>query len=1001
MKDVSLHNDADPRFKIFHDLMPHKIRNILLISRQYDAWIMEEDCRLSEKITKEYKGLNLSHPPRLHWVATVRDALQTLKQRPFDLVIIIARDTDVHSEERARILKQAYQNIPVILMLHQVTPTPEFRMSYSLDSAIDRAFLWTGNTDVLFALIKSTEDWMNVKEDARLAGIRVILFVEDSPEYTSAILPILFRELVIQAQAVMEESLNEEHRLLAMRARPKILLAETYEKALKVYETYKDNILGVISDVRFPRAGRLDGQAGLRLLEKVKSERFDIPLLLISAESQNQAQARRIPARFVDKNSPTLPSDIRRFFKKDLGFGDFVFRMPDGHEIGRATHLRELEKHLEAIPPESFRFHCHRNDFSRWLFARSEIELAAKVRPIRDEHFTDAQSHCVYLTAIIHQRRIQRQKGLVLDFDSKYLDQDFEFCKIGGGSLGGKARGLAFMNMLLQQHPDLHEKFKDVKIGVPQTLVITTEGFVHFIELNRLQNLAKEELTDEQVAERFMTARMPTRLVDQLRAYLSNVHYPLAVRSSSLLEDAQYRAYAGLYNTYMLANNHKDLSCRLEQLVNAVKMVFGSTYFSEPKAFSKKVGHRTEEEQMAVIIQQLVGACFNRHFYPAISGVAQSYNYYPFAQMKPQDGVAAIALGLGKSVMGGESSLRFSPRYPNLLPDRSTVKDLLENAQRYFYAVKLESATCRLGVDDSITLARREVYETMAEFPVRVLSSTYYPNENRIRDMFSKEGSPVITFFSVLKHDAFPIAGILSDLLQIGEQAMGSPVEMEFCINLGDAPHASGEFAILQLRPMGAREELMRIDIDQKEIDSAFVYSRQALGNTLLNDIQDIVFVKPTDFDPGKTLAIAREIGKINQSFRQEGGKYVLIGPGRWGSADRWLGIPVRWEEISEADAIVEADHPKMHAEPSQGSHFFHNITTMGISYLTVSHNKGDRIDWPWLNEQPRKMETDYIAVVHLDRPFVLKVDGRQSRATIYVAKQPTPFLIPPSAKKG
>ena len=984
MKDVSLNNESDPRFKVFHDLMPHKIRNILLISRQYDAWIMEEDCRLSEKIVKEYRGLNLSHPPRLRWVSNVKEALQALAQRQFDLVIIIAGETNAYSEETAAALKPKCQGIPMILMVHRVTSGPEFSVSRGPDSAIDRTFLWTGNTDVLFALIKSTEDWINVEEDTDMAGIRVILFVEDSPEYASAILPILFRELVSQAQAVMEESLNEEHRLLAMRARPKILLAETYEKALKIYETFKDNILGVISDVRFPREGELNGEAGVRLLEKIKSERFDIPLLLISSESKNQAYAERIPSRFVDKNSQTLPSDIRRYFKEDLGFGDFVFRMPDGQRIGRATHLRELEKKMEKIPQEAFRFHCRRNDFSRWLFARSEIELAAKVRPIRDEDFTDARSHCAYLTAIIHERRMQRQKGLVIDFDSKYLDQDFEFCKIGGGSLGGKARGLAFMNTLLHQHTDLHGKFANVKIRIPQTLVITTEGFEDFIEFNNLLDLAKLDLTDDEVAERFMTAKLPPQLINQLKAYLSNVRYPLAIRSSSLLEDAQYRAYAGLYNTYMLANDHDGLDCRLEQLVNAVKMVFGSTYFSGPKAFSKRVGHRTEEEKMAVIVQELVGGRHGDYFYPAISGVAQSYNYYPFARMKPQDGVAAIALGLGKSVMGGESSLRFSPRYPNLLPDRSTVNDLLKNAQRYFYSLKMGGTTCQLGVDDSVTLARREIYDAMAEHPVRVMSSTYIPGEDRIVDSFSKSGSPVVTFHPVLKHDAFPLADILMALLRIGEQGMGSPVEMEFCLNPGSAPDVPGEFAVLQLRPMGAREELMQIDISEAEIEKAIIYSEQALGNTLVQDIRDIVFVKPDDFDPAKTLTIAQEIGKINAVLSRLERKYLIIGPGRWGSADRWLGIPVRWEDICEVGAIVETDHPLLRAEPSQGSHFFYNITTMGINYITITDPKLDRIDWAWLASLTIEQDLNFTSWVGLPKPIILKVDGRNSRCVIY-----------------
>ena len=977
----------DPRFKIFHDLMLNKIHNILLISRQYDAWIMEEDCRLSEKIVTEYRGLNLSHPPRLRWVSDAAEALQCLDQRPFDLVIIIARGTDGDSEKIAGAIKSGGQNIPVIQMVHQVAADAQ-RTALPIDaSAISRTFLWTGNTEVLLALIKSTEDWMNVAQDTGLAGIRVILFVEDSPEYTSAILPILYKELVLQAQAVMEEGLNEEHRLLAMRARPKILLVENFEKAMEAYESFKDSILGVISDVRFPRKGRLDGKAGVRLLQKIKAERFDIPLLLISSESHNMSLAAGIPARFVDKNSPTLPSDIRRYFKEDLGFGDFVFRMPDGRRIGKAKHLRDLEKELDRIPEAAFLSHCQRNDFSRWLFARSEIELAAKVRPIRDKDFADARSHCKHLAAVIHDRRMQRQRGLVLDFDAKNLDIDTEFCKIGSGSLGGKARGLAFMNTLVHQHADIQEKHPNVKIRVPQTMVLTVDQFERFVEINALHDLAKQDGPDEAVADAFVGAQLPSRLVEQLRAYLTHFTYPLAVRSSSLLEDAQYRAYAGLYNTYMLANDHDDPDCRLAQLVNAVKMVFASTYFSGPKAFSKRVGHRIEEEKMAVIIQELAGKQYNGFFYPAISGVAQSFNYYPFAQMKPQDGVAAIALGLGKSVMSGESSLRFSPKYPNLLPDRSRLEDLLNNSQRFFYSVKMGTATCQLGVDDSATLVRREVYDALGEWPVRSLCSTYILEENRIRDSFNAAGSPVVTFHPVLKYGSFPLAGLLMELLHVAEQGMGSAVEMEFCINLGNGP-ADGEFVILQLRPMGAREELMRIEIGAHEIAKSFVHSRQAFGNAVVRDMQDIVFVNPQKFDPARTMEIAKDIGWLNAQLISQNRKFLLIGPGRWGSADPWLGIPVRWEDICGVGAIVETDHPHMRPEPSQGSHFFHNITTLGINYLTISNSTGGNISWQWIADQPRVIETGQIALIRTQRPFVLKVDGKQSLAVIYTEDQ-------------
>lgn len=977
-------NNDDPRFKIFHDLMLNKVRNILLISRQYDAWIMEEDCRLSEKIVSEYRGLNLSHPPRLRWVSNTRQALNALEKRQFELVIIIARDTDTDTEKIAASIKAGYQSIPVILMVHRLGAGAEITSVKIDTSSINRTFLWTGDTEVLLALIKSTEDWMNVDQDTDLAGIRVILFVEDSAEYRSAILPILYKELVLQTQAVMEEGLNEEHRLLAMRARPKILMVETFEEAMSFYEKFKDNILGVICDVRFPKAGRLDGEAGLSLLKKIKSERFDIPLLLTSSESRNIAFAEQIPARFVDKNSPTLPSDIRRFFKADLGFGDFVFQMPDGRRIGRARHLWDLEKQLDRIAEESFVFHCRRNDFSRWLFARSEIELASKVRPLRGADAANAKSHITRLTGIIHQRRMQRQRGLVLDFDSKNLDVDTEFYKIGSGSLGGKARGLAFMNTLIHQRTDLQAKYPNVRIRIPQTMVITTDEFERFVEMNDLHDLAKQDLNDEAIAGRCMTSQLPSQLMTELKGYLMHFHYPLAVRSSSLLEDAQYRAYAGLYNTYMLANDHIDLNCRLEQLVNAVKMVFASTYFSGPKAFSNRVGHRIEEEKMAVMIQELAGEHHRGHFYPAIGGVAQSYNYYPFAQMKPQDGVAAIALGLGKSVMGGESSLRFSPKYPNLVPDRSRLDDILKNSQRYFYSVKMGGDTCQLGVDDSTTLVRREIYDALDELPVRTLSSTYFVQEHRIRDAFSESGSPVVTFHSVLKHGSFPLPNILNELLQIAEEGMGSAVEMEFCANVGPGLD-TGEFVVLQLRPMGAREELMRVDISEQEIDKAFIYSRQALGNTVSRDIKDVVFVKPEDFDPSRTRQVAKDISQLNAQLISENRKYLLIGPGRWGSADPWLGIPVRWEDICGVSAMVETDHHQMRPEPSQGSHFFHNITTLGINYITASEKTDGRIDWQWLCQQPRKTETEQVALIELNRPICLKVDGKKNKAVIYV----------------
>jgi DNA-binding NarL/FixJ family response regulator len=971
--------EFDPRFKIFHELMIKKVREILLISTPYDAWIMEEDCRLSERIINEYRGLNLSHPPRLNWVSSAEEALVSLDQKQFDMVITMSRVADLDAFAIGKKIKKKAPDLPVILLSHQVAPSEEYYLEQLSPSPIDRTFVWSGNTDILLALIKSAEDQMNVVHDTNFAGIRVIIFVEDSPAYISSLLPILYKELVTQTQAVMEEGLNEEHRLLAMRARPKILVAQSYQEAISLFEQFEPNVLTVISDVRFPRQCVLDGNAGVDLLKKIKKERFDIPLLLTSSEPNNAEKAASIPAIFVDKNSPSLHAEVNSFFLDHLGFGDFVFRLPDRQPIARASNLRSLEKNLYSIPDESFVFHCNRNDFSRWLFARSEIELASRVRPIRDGDFTSVESHRQYLSSIIHTRRMRRQKGIIVNFDASGFDLDTDFFKIGTGSLGGKGRGLAFVSSFLQRNLQIHKKFDQVNINIPQMLVITTEGFDEFVEKNDLKALSKSEMPDEEVAERFLKGQFPSWLEEDLRVYISHIKYPLAVRSSSLLEDAQFRAYAGLYKTYMLANDHPDFESRLNQLINAVKLVYASTYYNGAKAFSRRVGHRTEEEKMAVIIQRVAGEKYGDYLYPSIAGVVQSHNYYPFGKMKPEEGIATIALGLGKTVMDGEKALRFSPKYPEVLPQRATVDDILENSQRFFYALKLGGPPLELGVNEGVTLAKREISDETDEPPLRLLASTYIPEEQRIRDTTQIPGYRVLTFSQVLKYNLFPLADLLVKMLSIGQEGMGCPVELEFSVNLGQAKKRLPEFAILQIRPMTAREELIKVDILDAEIQQAICFSSQALGNGINTDMADIVYVKPNVFDPGHTPQIAHEIGCMNTNLLRERRKYLLIGPGRWGSADRWLGIPVSWSNICGVGAMVETTHPLLKAEPSQGSHFFHNITTLGINYLTVSEEKGDFIDWNWLKSLPLVMESTFIAHVRVKSPITLKVDGRKS----------------------
>lgn len=967
--------------------MSKKVREILLVSTLYDACIMEEDCRLAERIINEYRGLNLSHPPRLTWVSTAEEALAALDQKNFDLVVTMPRLADMDAFLLGQEVKKKRPGLHVILLAHNALPD-EFYLESTKPKGIDSVFVWSGNTDLLLALIKSTEDLMNVARDTEVAGVRVILLIEDSPVYRSALLPILYREVVSQTQALMEHGLNEEHRLLTMRARPKIMVAVNYEEAQDLFERYKPFLLGVVSDVSFPHNRELAQEAGITFLTKIKREVPDLPLLLTSADSTNREKALQIPASFIDKNSPTLLTEVRTFFAEHLGFGDFVFRMPDGREIARVSNIRDLERTLPNIPTESFHYHWSRNDFSRWLFARCETMLANVMRPLTDMDFSGhVESMRDYLIANLHARRKWRQKGIVADFDAKAFDPDTDFFKIGKGSLGGKARGLAFVSTLLQKNLDLARKYPDLNVIVPQTLVITTEAFDAFIESNKLKDFAESDASDEEIARHFLNGEFPAGIANDIRAYLTHINYPLAVRSSGLLEDGQFRAYAGLYRTYMVPNCHESLDARVQEVITAIKLVYASTYYQGPKAFAKRVGLRTEEEKMAVILQALIGQHYGDSYYPAISGVAQSHNYYPFARMKAEEGIATIALGLGRMVVQGGQTLRFSPKYPQLLPQFSTPADILKNAQRNFYSLRLGDACTLLGLDEDSTLELRDVRSADGEFPVQNLSSIYIPAEQRFSDAADAQGHRILTFNSILKYNSFPLADILSDVLAMSQNGMGCPVEIEFSVNLCERKDCKPEFAFLQLRPMTARADLDDVDISEEDMARAFCVSTNALGNAVKSNIADIVYVKPETFDPAKTLEIAREISQLNADLFRDGRPYLLVGPGRWGSADRWLGIPVKWADIHGVAAVVETASSEMRAEPSQGSHFFHNVTTLGINYFTVTNGKSDFFDWKWLSSLSATRQTKHVAHVRLDEPFLLKVDGRKSLGVIFTVR--------------
>ncbi len=982
-KHTAIPKEFYAHFKIFHELMAIKVREILLVSSPYDAFIMEEDGSLASRIINEYSGLNLSHPPRVTRVASAREALAQLAEKPFGLVITTPHVEEMDAFTLGLEIKKRRPELPVILLAHSLRglyPIPEGRNC----EGIDRIFVWSGNSDLLLAMVKNVEDHLNVDFDTRRARVRVLILVEDSPVYYSSFLPLIYKEIVRQTQAVLGVGLNEEHRLLRMRSRPKILLATDYHQALELYHRYRHFLLGIISDTRIPCNGRMRDDAGIALLSQIRAEIPDLPLLLLSSASENRAAAGGIPAVFLDKNSPNLLGELHSFFLEDLGFGPFVFRGPDGTKIAEAGDLRALQALLPSIPDASLLYHARRNHFSKWIMSRSEIALASKFREVQAADFGDVDEMRRFIISSIQEMRKWQQKGVVAQFKAHSFDAEImDFVKIGLGSLGGKARGLAFMAALLEQNPSIYEKYPGIHLKIPKTLVISTDGFEAFVQASDLRRLAVETATDEDVRQAFLDAPMPEWLVGDLEVFLSQVTYPLSVRSSSLLEDAQFQPYAGLYQTYMIPNNHPELSVRLDHLVTAVKLVYASTYYEGPKAFARSTANKPQEEAMAVIVQEVSGEAYGDYFYPAIAGVAQSHNFYPVGAMRPEQGIAHIALGLGKTVVEGEKTLRFSPAHPQILPQFASVDATLRNAQRHFYALRIARYPEALKFETYSNLEKRLVDDADGEFPVMSLASTYIHDEHRIRDTTSVHGSRILTFASILKYGAFPLPELLADLLDLSRRGLGCPVEIEFSVNLNPDPGARTEFSFLQIRPMVADEDRLEVQIRESDERRAFCRSGQALGNGRRADIADIVYVKPDAFAAEQTVAMAAEINSLNADLVAARRPYLLIGPGRWGSSDRWLGIPVQWQNISGVGAIVELRNATINAEPSQGSHFFQNITSQGIHYVTVTEGTEDSLDWQWLASLPVVAESRFVRHVRLDRPLVLKIDGRQSRCVM------------------
>lgn len=975
-------HDYESNVKVYHDLMSVRVTDILLVSTPYDAFIMEEDDSLASKIIHEYRGLNLSRPPRITKAFSADEALDLLGRAAFDLAIVMPNLEDMDTHLLVENIRAVRPGLPVILLAHSL---PEMEEEGEACRWIDNRFVWSGNSDLLLALVKSVEDARNVEADTRSAMVRVLILVEDSPVYRSFFLPLIYKVVVRQTLSVLEDSLNEEHRLLKMRARPKILVAENYEEAMALFDRFEPYVFGVMSDTRFPMECRLTPDAGFRLLKTIKERVPYLPLLLLSAEPENRARAEALQAVFIDKNSPNLNAEIEDFFRTYLGFGHMIFRTADRVEVGRAGTLGEMEEILSRVPDEPIAYHAERNHFSNWLMARSEIHLASKFGKVQASEFATVDEMRRYIIANIHHLRKCRQKGMVIQFSAGRYDPDImDFVKIGKGSLGGKARGLAFLYNLLHRSPGFLRRHPEADIVVPRTLVIATDSFEAFIARNGLDASRICNCTDDEIRSRFLAGELPGGLEADLAAFLARVRGPLAVRSSSLLEDAHVQSSAGLYKTLLIPNSHEDGAVRLSHLLAAVRLVYASTFFERPLAFARGLSKQFQEDSMAVIVQELAGGRYGDFFYPAISGTAQSWNFYPVGPMAPGDGIAHIGLGLGRILEEGDAVLRFSPRFPAILPQFSAVEDVLAGAQRHFYALRVGGASDPPDLVRDAAVERREIHDALEEFPVKRLVSTYLPEEHRIRDTAYAPGPKLLTFAPVLKHGVFPLAGILADLLDLARKGVGGPVEIEFAVHLVEGGRDT--FHCLQLRPMAATEETQDVAITPAEIDAAFCYSTHAMGHGRNRRMADILLVKPEDFDPAATREIAREIGEVNAALAAEGRPYLLCGPGRWGSLDPWLGIPVGWREISGVGAMIEMRDGRVNADPSYGSHFFQKITSRGIHYITLEPGTGDFLDIRRIQGESRATETRFLRHIRLRQPFLLKNDGKQSRCVLLEA---------------
>ena len=965
----------------FVNLMMRRIYNVLIVANPYDAFMLEDDGRVEEKIYNEYVELGLRYPPTFTQVSTTEEAREVLRTMHIDLVICMPGNADNDAFSVARDIKAEFPHMHCIVLTpfsHGITK----RMENEDLSIFDYVFCWLGNTNLILSIIKLIEDKMNLEHDINEGGVQMILLVEDSIRFYSSILPNLYNYILAQSKRFATEALNRHSATLRMRGRPKVVLARNYEEAMALYERYSDNVLGVISDVRFPIHGEKDSEAGLKLMREIRQNDSYLPLILESSESENRAKAEAEGFRFVDKNSKKMSLDLRKMLEEHLGFGDFIFRDPKTKaEIMRIHSLKELQDNIFKIPDDSMLYHISRNHMSRWLSARAIFPVSMFLKTVTWERLKDITAHREIIFDAIVQYRHMKNIGVVAVFDRMKFDAYSHFARIGEGSLGGKGRGLAFLDNIIKMHPEFNS-LEGAKVQIPRTVVLCTDVFDQFMEQNNLYQIALSDASDDDILRHFLRAQLPDSLIADFFTFFEAVKSPIAIRSSSLLEDAHYQPFAGIYSTYMIPYLD-DKYAMLEMLACAIKGVYASVYYRDSKAYMTATSNVIDQEKMAVILQEVVGKQYDGRYYPNISGVLRSLNYYPIGDERAEDGIASLALGLGKYIVDGGQTLRVSPYHPHQVLQTSELETALRETQTRFYALDTRHVGNDFKVDDGFNILNLKVKEAERDNSLNFIASTYDPYDQVIRDGLYECGRKVISFAGVLQQNVFPLPELLQMSMRYGAEAMRRPVEIEFACNLNS--DRTGSFYLLQIRPIVDQKQMLDEDLAAIPDADCLLRSHNSLGHGVTEDVTDVVYVKTDDrFSAADNPTIAREIEKLNKEYLDRGTNYVLVGPGRWGSSDSWLGIPVKWPHISAARVIVEVALKNYRVDPSQGTHFFQNLTSFGVGYFTIDENRNDGcFHKATLDAMPAVEETEHVRVVRFEKGLRIMMDGKKGEGVV------------------